>query len=328
MAQPSKPKLLSVVIPVYNEEENVPRLCAALREALDQIGTPWEAILVDDGSTDGTADALDAEAQRDERFVVIHLRRNFGQTAAMAAGFDHARGDVIIAMDADLQNDPRDIPRMLDKLAEGYDVVSGWRKNRKDKWLTRVLPSRIANWLISTITGVHLHDYGCSLKAYRREIIRDVRLYGEMHRFLPALCYWAGARISEIEVTHHPRKFGRSKYGLSRILRVILDLITVKFLLSYSTMPIRVFGPPGVVSFLAGFAIAAYLTWQKIAYHTALANRPALMLAVLLMILGVQFISMGLLGELVARTYYESQDKKTYTIRYITARRNSSQVQA
>ena len=293
------------------------RLCEALRDALEELDIPWEVVLVDDGSTDGTAAALDEEAQRDGRFTVIHLRRNFGQTAAMAAGFDHARGDVIVAMDADLQNDPRDIPMLLEKLGEGYDVVSGWRRHRKDKWLTRVLPSRIANWLISAITGVKLHDYGCSLKAYRREIIQDVKLYGEMHRFLPALCYWAGARVAEVEVAHHPRRFGRSKYGLGRILRVLLDLLTVKFLLSYSTMPIRVFGPPGVAAFVAGVAIAGYLSWQKLVYHASLANRPALMLAVLLMILGVQFVSMGLIGELVARTYYESQDKKTYTVRYI-----------
>ena len=309
---------MSVVIPVYNEEENVPRLAQALREALGELGQPWEAVLVNDGSSDDTAARLDAEAERDERFVVVHLRRNFGQTPAMAAGFDHARGDVIVAMDADLQNDPADIPKLLARLDEGYDVVSGWRRHRKDRWLTRVLPSRIANWLISRITGVYLHDYGCSLKAYRREIVRDVRLYGDMHRFLPALCRWAGASIAEVEVSHHPRRFGRSKYGLSRTLRVVLDLTTVKFLLSYSTMPIRVFGPPGVLSFLVGFIVAAYLSWQKLVLRAAIANRPALMLAVLLMILGVQLVSMGLLGELVARTYYESQGKKVYAVRRVS----------
>ncbi|MCD6351621.1 MAG: glycosyltransferase family 2 protein [Armatimonadetes bacterium] len=309
--------MVSVVIPAYNEEENVPRLAEALREALAELGWPWEVVLVNDGSTDATAQRLDAEAQRDERFVIVHLRRNFGQTAAMAAGFDQARGDMIVAMDADLQNDPADIPRLLAKLEEGYDVVSGWRRRRKDNWLTRVLPSRVANWLISQITGVHLHDYGCSLKAYRREIIRDVKLYGEMHRFLPALCRWAGASIAEVEVSHHPRRFGRSKYGLSRTLRVLLDLTTVKFLLGYSTMPLRVFGPPGVLSFVAGFVLAAYLTWIKLAYGAPIANRPALMLAVLLMLLGVQLVSMGLLGELVARTYYESQGKKIYAVRRI-----------
>jgi glycosyltransferase involved in cell wall biosynthesis len=321
--QAKEGRLLSVVIPVYNEEENVAGLAGALRTALEAMGRPWEVVLVDDGSTDDTARRLDAEAEHDGRFVVVHLRRNFGQAAAMAAGFDHARGEVVVAMDADLQNDPADIPRLLEKLDEGYDVVSGWRRRRKDQWLTRVLPSKLANWLISRITGVHLHDYGCSLKAYRREIIRDVRLYGEMHRFLPALCRWAGARIAEVEVSHHPRRFGRSKYGLSRILRVVLDLITVKFLLSYSTMPIRVFGPPGVVSFVAGFAMAAYLAWQKLVHGAAIANRPALTLAVLLMIVGMQLVSMGLLGELVARTYYESQGKKVYAVRAVYGRGRS-----
>ncbi len=324
MGHADNPQLLSVVIPVYNERDNIPSLCDALRDALTDLPMPWEVVLVDDGSTDGSAEAIDAEAQRDHRFVAVHLRRNFGQTAAMAAGFDVARGDIIVAMDADLQNDPKDVPRLVAKLTEGYDVVSGWRKNRKDDWLTRVLPSRIANWLISAVTGVKLHDYGCSLKAYRREIIQDVRLYGEMHRFLPALCYWAGARIAEVEVAHHPRRYGKSKYGLSRIMRVLLDLITVKFLLSYSTMPIRVFGPPGVLSFLLGLALAAYLTWLKFAHGESLSKRPALMLAVLLMILGVQLVSIGLIGELVARTYYESQGKKVYTIRYIVGRDRSS----
>lgn len=292
-------------------------LCEALREAMDALGQPWEAVLVNDGSSDATAAELDAEAARDARFVIVHLRRNFGQSAAMAAGFDHARGEIVVAMDADLQNDPRDVPKLLAKLEEGYDVVSGWRRRRRDKWLTRVLPSKIANWLISALTGVRLHDYGCSLKAYRREVLADVRLYGEMHRFLPALCRWAGASIAEVEVEHHPRRYGRSKYGLSRTLRVLLDLAVVKFLMGYSTMPIRVFGPPGLVSFAAGFLLAAYLTYEKLVHKAALANRPALMLAVLLMIVGVQFISMGLLGELVARTYYESQGKPVYAVRRV-----------
>jgi glycosyltransferase involved in cell wall biosynthesis len=308
---------LSVVIPVYNEEENVPRLARALREALDGFGRPWEAVLVNDGSGDATAERLDGEAARDGRFVIVHLRRNFGQSAAMAAGFDEARGEVVAAMDADLQNDPQDLGKIIAKLEEGYDVVSGWRRRRKDKYLTRILPSRIANGLISWTTGVRLHDYGCSLKAYRREVIKDVRLYGEMHRFLPALCHWAGAKIAEVEVEHHPRKFGKSKYGLSRTLRVVLDLMVVKFLVGYSTMPIRVFGPPGVVSFGAGFIIAAYLAWEKLVRGASLANRPALMLAVLLMVIGVQFVSMGLLGELMARTYYESQGRKVYSVRRV-----------
>jgi glycosyltransferase involved in cell wall biosynthesis len=308
---------LSIVIPVYNEEESVPRLAAALREALADFPQTWEAVLVNDGSRDATAERLDEEAARDGRFVIVHLRRNFGQSAAMAAGFDEARGAVVVAMDADLQNDPKDLGKMLAKLDEGYDVVSGWRRKRQDKYLTRILPSRIANGLISWTTGVYLHDYGCSLKAYRREVIKDVRLYGEMHRFLPALCYWAGGKVAEIEVEHHPRRFGKSKYGLSRTLRVVLDLMVVKFLVGYSTMPIRAFGPPGVASFAVGLVMAVYLAYEKVAHGASLANRPALMLAVLLMVIGVQFISMGLLGELMARTYYESQGRKVYSVRRI-----------
>jgi glycosyltransferase involved in cell wall biosynthesis len=313
-----QPGLVSVVIPLYNEQENVARLAAALRATLSTLNRPWEVLLVNDGSTDATADLLDQEAARDPHFAAVHLRRHFGQTAALAAGFDFAQGDIIVVLDADLQNDPADIPKLLAKLEEGYDVVSGWRRQRRDRWLTRVLPSRLANWLISLLTGVHLHDYGCSLKAYRREVLAGVRLYGEMHRFLPALCYWAGATIAEAEVTHHPRRFGRSKYGLGRISRVLLDLLTVKFLLSYSTMPIRIFGSAGLLSFLAGLVLAGYLTWLKVAHGVALASRPALMLAVLLMIIGAQFISMGLLGELLARTYYESQGKKIYAVRRVT----------
>ena len=242
MEAASSIKSVSLVLPVYNEEDNVQPLYEALVGAMAGLSLPCEVVLVNDGSSDDTAARLDALAERDSRFVIIHLRRNFGQTAAMAAGFDEASGDVVIAMDADLQNDPADIPKLLDKMNEGYDVVSGWRRDRKDKWLTRILPSKIANWLISRMTGVYLHDYGCSLKAYRREVLRDVRLYGEMHRYIPALAYWAGGSVAEVVVAHHPRRFGKSKYGLSRILRVVLDLMTVKFLLAYSTKPIQVFG--------------------------------------------------------------------------------------
>lgn len=310
---------ISLVLPVYNEEESLPHLYEALVAALTPLPCQWQVVLVNDGSKDGSATLLEEIAQRDEHFVAVHLRRNFGQTAAMAAGFDQATGEVIIALDADLQNDPADIPKLLDKLAEGYDVVSGWRKNRQDKWLTRILPSQLANGLISTLTGVRLHDYGCSLKAYRREVLQDVRLYGEMHRFIPALAYWAGGRVAEIEVTHHPRRFGQSKYGLSRILRVVLDLLTVKFLLSFSTKPIQVFGKWGLISFIVGLVIAGYLTVEKLALGVALANRPALLLAVLLMVLGAQFVAMGLLAELQARTYYEAQGKRIYAIRKITS---------
>ncbi len=308
---------LSFVLPVYNEADNIEPLYQALAAVMDKLALPCEAILVNDGSTDNTAERLDALAARDSRFVIIHLRRNFGQTAAMSAGFDQATGDVIVAMDADLQNDPADVPKLLAKMQEGYDVVSGWRRDRKDKWLTRILPSKIANWLISRLTGVYLHDYGCSLKAYRREILQDVRLYGEMHRYIPALAYWAGARVAEVVVSHHPRRFGKSKYGLSRILRVLLDLFTVKFLLAYSTKPIQVFGRWGFISGAIGFFLALYLSLEKLLYHVNIGNRPLLLLAVLLIILGVQFVSLGLLAELQARTYYEAQGKRIYAIRRI-----------
>ncbi|MEN6302184.1 MAG: glycosyltransferase family 2 protein [Armatimonadia bacterium] len=311
---------LSLVLPVYNEVDNIEPLYEALSAALARLALPAEVVLVNDGSRDGSTEKLDAVAERDDRFVAVHLRRNFGQTAAMAAGFDQATGDVIIALDADLQNDPNDIPLLLDKINEGYDVVSGWRRDRQDKWLTRILPSKMANWLISKMTGVYLHDYGCSLKAYRREILQDVKLYGEMHRYIPALAYWAGARVGEVVVTHHARKFGQSKYGLSRTLKVVLDLLTVKFLLAYSTKPIQVFGRWGLMSGAAGFLLALYLSLERLVYGTPLANRPALLLAVLLMLLGVQFVSMGLIAELQARTYYEAQDKKIYAIRRVTRR--------
>ncbi len=314
---------VSVVIPVYNEEEAIPHLCDALAGALEELDRSWEVLLVDDGSSDGSPERLDEAAARDPRFVAIHLRRNYGQTAAMSAGFDHARGDVIVAMDADLQNDQADIPKLLAKLDEGYDVVSGWRRHREDNWLTRVLPSRIANWLISWSTGVRLHDYGCSLKAYRREILRDVRLYGEMHRFIPALAYWAGGSTAEVEVSHQPRRWGSSKYGLGRITRVFLDLLTVKFLLSYATRPIQVFGKWGLVMGFIGFAIALWLSIQKVFYGAELANRPALLFAVLLMLVGLQFITMGLLAELQARTYYEAQRKPIYAVRAISDGRHA-----
>jgi glycosyltransferase involved in cell wall biosynthesis len=309
---------VSVVIPVYNEKETIPHLHQELAEALGALDRSWEVILVNDGSCDGSAERLDEVAERDPRFVVIHLRRNYGQTAAMAAGFDHARGEIIIAMDADLQNDPADIPKLLAKMDEGYDVVSGWRKHRKDNRLTRVLPSQIANVLISWATGVRLHDYGCSLKAYRADVLRDVHLYGEMHRFIPALAYWAGGNVAEIEVSHRPRRWGRSKYGLSRITRVILDLLTVKFLLSYATRPIQVFGKWGLITGAVGFIMALVLSVEKLCYGMSLSNRPALLLAVLLILVGGQFITLGLLAELQARTYYEAQRKPIYAIRRVT----------
>jgi glycosyltransferase involved in cell wall biosynthesis len=326
MSQPAADiQSVSLVLPVYNEEDNVEPLYEALVAVMDKLPMPAEAVLVDDGSRDGTAEKLDAVATRDGRFAAIHLRRNFGQTAAMAAGFDHATGDVIIALDADLQNDPQDIPALLEKMAEGYDVVSGWRRDRKDKFMTRILPSKMANWLISRMTGVSLHDYGCSLKAYRRDVLRDVHLYGEMHRYIPALAYWAGGRVAEVVVTHHPRLYGKSKYGLSRILRVVLDLMTVKFLLAYSTKPIQVFGRWGLITGGVGFLMALYLSLEKLLYGTPLAERPALLLAVLLMIVGMQFITMGLMAELQVRTYYESQGKTIYKVRRIVRREDGQQ---
>jgi len=324
MEAASSIKSVSLVLPVYNEEDNVQPLYEALVGAMAGLSLPCEVVLVNDGSSDDTAARLDALAERDSRFVIIHLRRNFGQTAAMAAGFDEASGDVVIAMDADLQNDPADIPKLLDKMNEGYDVVSGWRRDRKDKWLTRILPSKIANWLISRMTGVYLHDYGCSLKAYRREVLRDVRLYGEMHRYIPALAYWAGGSVAEVVVAHHPRRFGKSKYGLSRILRVVLDLMTVKFLLAYSTKPIQVFGRWGVISGALGFLLALYLSVEKLVLNVNIGTRPLLLLAVLLMIVGVQFITMGLMAEVQVRTYYESQNKPIYRVRRVVRAEQSS----
>lgn len=312
---------VSIVIPVYNEESTLPHLYEAIVKALDALDYSWEVLLVNDGSTDGSTEAIDEIAKRDARFTAIHLRRNFGQTAAMAAGFDHARGDIIVAMDADLQNDPADIPKLLAKLDEGYDVASGWRKERKDPWLTRILPSFVANWLISQATGVRLHDYGCSLKAYRREIIQEIRLYGEMHRFIPALAYWVGGNIAEVEVTHHARRWGESKYGLSRTLRVFLDLMTIKFLLSYSTRPIHIFGRWGLASGLAGIVLGLYLAVQKFFYNVDMGHRPAVLLAILLILIGGQFITMGLLAELQMRTYYEAQGKRIYSVRRITPER-------
>ncbi len=313
---------ISIVAPVYNEEESLGHLHEQIAEALDPLDLEAEIILVNDGSRDGTEDVLDALAAKDDRVVAVHLRRNFGQSPAMAAGFDQATGDAVIAMDADLQNDPADIPMLLDKLREGYDVVSGWRVDRKDKWLTRRLPSSVANWLISTITGVHLHDYGCSLKAYRREVLADVKLYGDMHRFIPALAHWAGGRITEVPVNHHARQYGVSKYGLGRAFRVILDLITVKFLLSYSTKPIQVFGPWGLGSGFVGCMICLYLAVVKFGFGQDIGTRPLLLVGILLIFMGGQFITLGLLAELQARTYYESVGRPVYALRRVVDSRN------
>ena len=307
---------LSIVVPVYNERENLPLLHQALKQALSECRYPWEVILVDDGSTDGSADVLEQMAADDPVHVrVVFLRRNFGQTAAIAAGIDHAQGEVIVLMDADLQNDPADIPLLLAKMEEGYDVVSGWRKNRQDPFFTRVLPSRIANGLISWVTGVHLHDYGCTLKAYRREVLRDFRLYGEMHRFIPAYAASVGARIAEVVVRHHPRKFGRSKYGLTRTLKVVLDLFTVKFLLSFFYKPIYLFGGLGLGLIIPSSLLLVFLIVRRIFWQVALFTSPLFQLSLMFIILGFQSILMGLIAELLVRTYHEAQGKPTYTVR-------------
>jgi glycosyltransferase involved in cell wall biosynthesis len=284
---------------------------------MESLGWPYEVIVVDDGSTDGTRSQLRELTTEQPALRVVRLRANFGQTAALAAGFDVARGELVVTMDGDGQNDPADIPRLVDKLKDGYDVVSGWRHDRQDPLWSRRVPSRLANGLISWITGVHLHDYGCALKVYRREILQDVALYGEMHRFLPALCHWVGATVGELPVGHAPRRRGVSKYGLGRTVRVLLDLLTVKFLMSYWTRPIQIFGLLGLVLGGVGFALGALLSYQKIVLGVGLANRPLLLLTVLLVLVGFQFVSIGLLGEMLVRTYHESQRKPIYTVREI-----------
>ena len=310
---------LSVVLPIYNEKENIPLLAQELLPVLESLDRSFEIICVDDGSSDGSFDALKRLHQADCRVRVVRFRRNFGQTAAFAAGFDRARGDIVFTMDADLQNDPADIPRLLDKMGEGYDVVSGWRQNRWQEgpgaFLTRKIPSATANWLISATTGVHLHDYGCSLKAYRNEVIKGIRLYGDMHRYVPAIASQFGVTVAEVPVHYRSRRFGSSKYGAGRIIKVLLDLMTVKFLLSYTTQPIQIFGLWGLISLGLGFAIGIYLTIVKILYQIDLADRPLLLLAVLLVMIGIQLISLGLIGEVMARTYHETQNKPIYTVR-------------
>jgi glycosyltransferase involved in cell wall biosynthesis len=307
---------LSIVIPIYNEDENIQILYEKLKETLDPIKKEYEIVFVDDGSTDRTLPILEEIQAKDKRVVVLSLRRNFGQTAAFAAGFDFARGDVIVTMDGDLQNDPADIPKLLE-LIKDNDLVSGWRKKRKDPFFTRRLPSIIANWLISNVTGVKLHDYGCSLKAYRRDVIKNLKLYGEMHRFIPAVASWYGVRVAEVEVFHYPRLRGRSKYGISRTIKVVLDLITVKFLQSFSTKPIQFFGPVGMLSGFLGFLILLYLSIDKLFKGHDIGGRPLLLLGALLIIVGIQLIGMGLLGEMLVRVYHESQKKPIYVIKRV-----------
>ena len=306
---------VSIVVPVYNERDNVEALYSALKSALQSMSGSYEIIMVDDGSSDGSYKVLARLAAEDTCLKIIRFRRNFGQTAAMSAGFDYAKGDIIIPMDGDLQNDPADIPRLIEKIHEGYDVVSGWRRDRKDTFVTRKIPSMLANALISQLTGVHLHDYGCTLKAYRREVLDGINLYGEMHRFVPALASQFGARVTELPVNHFPRLHGVSKYGISRTLRVVLDLMTVKFLMAYSTKPIQLFGKWGVYTILAGAGTGAMTLYMKLFEHFSMNRNPLLILTAFLLFMGVQFIVLGLLGELNARTYFESQGKPIYVVK-------------
>ena len=306
---------LSIFLPVFNEEPNLRPLHEKLDLALNKLGRTAEIIYVDDGSSDGTLNVLRELARLDSRVKVVALKRNYGQTAAMAAGIDEAKGAVLIPMDADLQNDPADIIRLLDKLDEGYDVVSGWRKNRQDKAITRKFPSMIANRLISWIGNVPLHDYGCTLKAYRLESLENVRLYGEMHRFIPILASWEGARVTEIPVTHHPRTMGKSKYGLSRTFKVVFDLMTIKFMASYQTKPIYIFGTFGMLAFLASLLAGAYALFLKLFHRADFVQTPLPILAIVMFAVGIQFLLMGLLAEMLVRTYHESQAKSIYAVK-------------
>ena len=316
---------VSVVVAIYNEEESIPPLCERLHGVLSTLGKEYEVLLVDDGSSDSSWEVLNEQARKYPCLRLIRFRRNFGQTAAMSAGFTESRGEIVITMDADLQNDPADIPMLLARMDEGFDVVSGWRKDRKDTFINRKLPSMMANAMISKITGVHLHDYGCSLKAYRREIIKNIKLYGEMHRFIPALASWVGGQLDEVVVQHHAREFGTSKYGISRTFRVILDLMTVKFLLRYSTHPIQIFGKIGLMFGVPGILLIATFLLSHVGYNLGLdslatlvemSKRPAWVITPLMLVLfAAQFISMGVLAEIQIRTYHESQDKPIYVIR-------------
>jgi glycosyltransferase involved in cell wall biosynthesis len=306
--------VVSVVVPLYNERDNVQELHAQLTAALEPMGLPYELILVDDGSTDGTTERLVGLEEIDDRVRVLRLRRNFGQTAAFSAGFDHARGSIVVTSDGDLQNDPADIPRLVAKLDEGFDMVCGRRRNRKDP-LSKKIPSYFANRLIAAATGVKLRDYGCSLKAMRSEVTKNLRLYGEMHRFIPAVASWMGVSVAEMDVNHRPRTRGRSKYGIGRTVRVLLDLFTVKFLVAYGTRPAHLFGLMGLTSGAAGVGILAYLSWLKIFLDEAIGGRPLLLLGALLFLTGVILVNFGLLGELMIRTYHESQGKPIYVVK-------------
>lgn len=310
---------ISIVVPLLNECENVSELIDSIVAVMGEVSVKYELIMVDDGSTDDTIEVLQRLGQTEPHLKIIQLRRNFGQTAAISAGFDHAQGEVIITLDGDLQNDPTDIPRLLAKLEEGYDVVSGWRRSRKDPLITRKIPSQAANFIIGKLTGVKLHDYGCTFKAYRREVVEHINLYGEMHRFIPAIASWSGARVTEIEVNHHPRRRGTSKYGLNRTVKVLLDLVTVKFLGSFSTKPLHIFGSMGLVALMLSILSSVVMLYQKFFSSSPLSmNRnPLLTMTAMLLMMSVQFLLMGLLAEMMCRTYHESQKKPTYVIRRI-----------
>ncbi|MCW5875361.1 MAG: glycosyltransferase family 2 protein [Anaerolineales bacterium] len=317
-ARAAKPGLsISIVVPIFNEVQSVPELHRRITEAMQTTGHVWEAVFVDDGSSDGSLQALEVLAAKDAKHTrVVALRRNFGQTAALSAGIDYSAGEVIVLMDGDLQNDPADIPRLLEEIENGYDLASGWRKYRKDNFITRTFPSRVANWIISRVTGVHLHDYGCTLKAYRREVLTGFRLYGEMHRFIPAYAGQVGARITEVPVNHYPRMHGTSKYGLERTVKVILDLFTVKFMGGFVNKPIYLFGGVGMGFVGLGGAGLLFLFIRRTLYGTGTVDSPIFLVSALLCLLGVQSILMGLLAEMSVRTYHESQSKPIYTVRY------------
>ena len=308
---------LSVIVPIFNEVESLPVLIAKIADVLQESKRSYEIIAVDDGSQDGSAELLQKLARSRHDLVAIIFRRNYGQTPAMAAGFQYAKGKIMITLDGDLQNDPADIPKLVAKVEEGYDLVSGWRKNRQDNRLTRLLPSKIANWMIGGVTGVKLHDYGCSLKAYRREVISDMNLYGELHRFLPALAYIEGAKITEIPVRHHARRFGQSKYGLGRTFRVVMDLLTIFFLKKFLTRPMHIFGLGGLILLIIGLLLGTYLTFLKLIIGLSIGHRPLLILAVLLILTGIQLLISGLLAELIMRTYHESQKRPIYRVRQV-----------
>lgn len=308
---------LSVVVPVFNEQENLELLIDEIHQSLGALGKSYEIILVDDGSRDGSYSVLQKAAETDPALTLVRFRRNFGQTPAMQAGLDVARGEVVVMMDADLQNDPNDIGTMLQKLDEGYDLVAGWRKDRKDAFINRKLPSMIANWLISATTQVRLHDYGCTLKAMRSDLAKQLRLYGDMHRFIPAVAAFIGANIAELPVNHRPRRFGQSKYGIGRTLRVVLDLITVRFIQNYLTRPMQVFGLLGLLLLMLGMGVSGWLAIEKLVWGQNLSSRPLLLLGVLLIVIGVQLLSLGLLADVVSRTYHEAQNLRPYFVRAV-----------